>query len=109
MELQKVENMTKDDVEVLRSRSEEDDSGCCGGFVAIFIQVISMILIICTFPLSLFVTVKMVQEYQRAVIFRLGRIKQGGAHGPGLFFIIPCMDTIQVDVLIFVTDCQSCS
>jgi erythrocyte band 7 integral membrane protein len=59
-------------------------------------MVISMLLIICTFPLSLFVTVKQVQEYQRAVIFRLGRVKKGGAVGPGLFFIIPCMDTIQV-------------
>ena len=36
------------------------------------------------------------QEYQRAVIFRLGRVKRGGAVGPGLFFIIPCMDSIQV-------------
>jgi erythrocyte band 7 integral membrane protein len=30
------------------------------------------------------------------VIFRLGRIKKGGAVGPGLFFIIPCMDNIVV-------------
>ena len=36
------------------------------------------------------------QEYERAVIFRLGRIKKGGAVGPGLFFIIPCMDNIVV-------------
>ena len=34
------------------------------------------------------------QEYERAVIFRLGRIKKGGAVGPGLFFIVPCMDSI---------------
>ena len=38
----------------------------------------------------------MVQEYERAVIFRLGRAKKGGAQGPGLFFIIPCMDNISV-------------
>merc|ERR1719215_1930801 len=38
----------------------------------------------------------MVQEYQRAVIFRLGRVKKGNAVGPGLFFIIPCLDQIQV-------------
>jgi len=38
----------------------------------------------------------MVQEYERAVIFRLGRIKKGGAVGPGLFFIVPCMDQIMV-------------
>ena len=34
------------------------------------------------------------QEYERAVIFRLGRIKEGGPVGPGLFFIIPCMDQV---------------
>ena len=30
------------------------------------------------------------------MIFRLGRVKRGGAVGPGLFFIIPCMDQIVV-------------
>lgn len=35
----------------------------------------------------------MVQEYERAVIFRLGRILKGGAKGPGIFFIIPCIDS----------------
>src|ERR1700686_369148 len=32
-------------------------------------------------------TVKIVQEYERGVIFRLGRLV--GARGPGLFFLIP--------------------
>jgi erythrocyte band 7 integral membrane protein len=36
-----------------------------------------------------------VKEYERAVIFRLGRILSGGAKGPGLFFILPCIDNIQ--------------
>merc|ERR1719422_1684528 len=35
-----------------------------------------------------------VQEYERAVIFRLGRVKKGGAVGPGLFTILPCIDNI---------------
>jgi erythrocyte band 7 integral membrane protein len=34
-----------------------------------------------------------VQEYERAVIFRLGRLLKGGARGPGIFFIVPCIDT----------------
>jgi regulator of protease activity HflC (stomatin/prohibitin superfamily) len=34
--------------------------------------------------------VRIVQEYERGVIFRLGRIV--GAKGPGLFFIIPVVD-----------------
>ena len=37
------------------------------------------------------------------MIFRLGRIKKGGAVGPGLFFIIPCMDNIAVTDLRTVT------
>ena len=27
------------------------------------------------------------------MIFRLGRLRKGGAKGPGIFFIIPCIDT----------------
>jgi len=34
--------------------------------------------------------IKIVQEYERGVIFRLGRLQ--GARGPGLFFIIPIID-----------------
>merc|ERR1711936_1004096 len=42
----------------------------------------SLLLIIITLPLSLLYTVKVVQEYERAVIFRLGRLLSGGARGP---------------------------
>ncbi|KAK3876838.1 hypothetical protein Pcinc_018412 [Petrolisthes cinctipes] len=34
-----------------------------------------------------------VQEYERAVIFRLGRLLKGGAKGPGIFFVVPCIDS----------------
>lgn len=83
----------KNDEEAMDRNNEDERCGSCIGGL---IWVISMLLICCTFPFSLFVTVKQVQEYQRAVIFRLGRVKRGGAVGPGLFFIIPCMDSIQV-------------
>ena len=32
--------------------------------------------------------VQVVQEYERAVIFRLGRLLQGGSKGPGMQFAI---------------------
>ena len=35
---------------------------------------------------------QVVQEYERAVMFRLGLLLSGGARGPGVFFIIPCVD-----------------
>ena len=38
------------------------------------------------------VTTAHAQEYERAVIFRLGRLLKSGARGPGVFFIIPCVD-----------------
>merc|ERR1719201_887414 len=53
---------------------------------------LSVILVLVTLPFSLCYCVKVVQEYERAVIFRLGRLKKGGASGPGLFFILPCID-----------------
>ena len=36
------------------------------------------------------------EEYEKTVIFRLGRILTGGARGPGVFFIIPCVDIYEV-------------
>ncbi|KAF0303154.1 Mechanosensory protein 2 [Amphibalanus amphitrite] len=45
--------------------------------------------------LSLCFTIKVVQEYERAIIFRLGRLAPGGAQGPGLFFILPCLDNFR--------------
>src|SRR5207245_11761030 len=37
-----------------------------------------------------FIAIKIVQEYERGVIFRLGRLV--GARGPGLFFILPFVE-----------------
>ncbi|KAG8200398.1 hypothetical protein JTE90_028574 [Oedothorax gibbosus] len=63
------------------------------GLCALLLTCFSYLIIIITFPVSLLFCVKVVQEYERAVIFRLGRLMKGGAKGPGIFFIIPCIDT----------------
>ena len=50
------------------------------------------ILVLLGLGLVLFVmSIRIVQEYERGVIFRLGRVISG-AKGPGLFFIIPFID-----------------
>lgn len=50
--------------------------------------------------------VRIVQEYERGVIFRLGRVQ--GAKGPGLFFIIPLIDRmIKVDLRTVTLDVPS--
>jgi len=63
------------------------------GICAFVLTLLSFLLILATFPLSLCFSVKVVQEYERAVIFRLGRLLKGGARGPGIFFVVPCIDT----------------
>ncbi|MGI6207692.1 MAG: SPFH domain-containing protein [Anaerolineae bacterium] len=50
--------------------------------------------------------VKVVQEYERGVIFRLGRLV--GAKGPGLFFIVPLADRmVKVDLRVVTLDIPS--
>ena len=47
--------------------------------------------------------IKVVKEYERGVIFRLGRLV--GARGPGLFFIIPIFETmVKIDLRVSVFD-----
>ncbi|XP_030238668.1 band 7 protein AGAP004871 isoform X5 [Drosophila navojoa] len=78
-------------MKIRRLADEEisDKASTCGKLL-IFL---SVALVIMTLPFSLFVCFKVVQEYERAVIFRLGRLMQGGAKGPGIFFILPCIDS----------------
>jgi regulator of protease activity HflC (stomatin/prohibitin superfamily) len=50
--------------------------------------------------------IKVVQEYERGVIFRLGRLV--GAKGPGLFLIIPIIDRMwKVDLRVVTLDVPS--
>src|SRR5660398_159746 len=47
--------------------------------------------------------IKIVSEYERGVIFRLGRLV--GAKGPGLFFMIPIVDRmVKVDLRTITMD-----
>jgi regulator of protease activity HflC (stomatin/prohibitin superfamily) len=50
--------------------------------------------------------IKIVKEYERGVIFRLGRLI--GAKGPGLFFIIPGVDQmVKIDLRTITFDARS--
>lgn len=81
-----------------QTENKEDTTGtseCCEVILLVF----SMVCVILFFPFSLICALSMVQEYERAVIFRLGRILHGGAKGPGLFFVYSCMDrVVKVDL-----------
>ncbi|KAI5617720.1 hypothetical protein C0J50_22724, partial [Silurus asotus] len=64
------------------------------GFCGLCLTALSFLLILITFPISIWFCLKIVKEYERAVIFRLGRLL-GGAKGPGIFWILPCVDTFR--------------
>ncbi|HYK55089.1 MAG TPA: slipin family protein [Flavisolibacter sp.] len=36
--------------------------------------------------------IRILREYERAVVFRLGRLTEGGEKGPGIIFLIPIID-----------------
>ncbi|XP_011349223.1 band 7 protein AGAP004871 isoform X2 [Ooceraea biroi] len=58
----------------------------------------SLFLVTITLPFSLCCLFKVVHEYERAVVFRMGRLK-GAARGPGTFLVIPCIDyCVRVDL-----------
>jgi regulator of protease activity HflC (stomatin/prohibitin superfamily) len=62
------------------------------------IAVVVVLLVLLVLVLSS--SVKVLREYERGVIFRLGRLK-GGASGPGLFLLIPVIDRIvRIDLRI---------
>jgi len=66
------------------------------GYIAVAVAVL--------FLLSL--AIRVVAEYERGVIFRLGRLI--GAKGPGLFFIIPFVDRMtKVDLRVVTMDVPS--
>lgn len=68
-----------------------------------WITVVAVVVVLIYFVSS---AIKIVQEYERGVIFRLGRLV--GAKGPGLFFIIPIVDRmVKVDLRTITLDIPS--
>lgn len=68
---------------------------------ALFGELLVPVLIVLILILSQ--AIKMVNEYERVVIFRLGRLS--GVKGPGLFLIIPFIDkAIKIDLRIVTID-----
>ncbi|MDQ4064333.1 MAG: slipin family protein [Actinomycetota bacterium] len=63
------------------------------GFSAIVLVIIAI------FVVSVILSaIKIVKEYERGVIFRLGRV-QGGPKGPGLFILLPMVDRmVKIDL-----------
>ncbi|KAM4566818.1 stomatin-like isoform 1-T2 [Odontesthes bonariensis] len=92
------EMVTQGKLQISEDNVEDKSSGRLGCFGWLLV-ILSLIFVAATFPVTLFMCVKIVQEYERAVIFRLGRIADRKPKGPGLFFVLPCTDNfVKVDL-----------
>jgi regulator of protease activity HflC (stomatin/prohibitin superfamily) len=66
-------------------------------------QLVGAVIVLVVLFMLATAAIKIVQEYERGVIFRLGRLM--GARGPGLFFIIPGVESMRkVDLRIVTLD-----
>src|SRR5215203_4261851 len=72
---------------------------------AVGIGLVAIVVIVAIFVISVIVSaIKVVKEYERGVIFRLGRV-QGGPKGPGLFVLLPLVDRmVKIDLRIVTMD-----
>ena len=69
---------------------------------------ISLSLCVLLFPVSWLVCLMVVAEYERTIVFRLGKVRRGGARGPGIIWTLPCLDTaVVVDLRTGVYDIPS--
>ena len=72
--------------------------------MGIIVGVIIVILLLVILPMS----IKIVQEYERGVVFRWGRLVPEKAKTPGLIFIIPFVDRmVKVDLRVVTLDVPS--
>ncbi|NXX12224.1 PODO protein, partial [Podargus strigoides] len=79
---------------LLDSEQQEEGVKSPGlGICEWLLTILSFLFVVTTFPISVWFCMKVVREYERAIVFRLGRLLPGRARGPGLFFYIPCLDT----------------
>ena len=66
--------------------------------VGVGVAVIAVVILALFVASVVFSAIKVVKEYERGVIFRLGRV-QGGPKGPGLFILLPLIDRmVKIDL-----------
>ncbi|XP_037805521.1 band 7 protein AGAP004871-like isoform X1 [Lucilia sericata] len=67
--------------------------------VEYFIIFLSYLFFILTFPVAIIFCLKTVTVFERLIVFRLGKIRKDGVMGPGLVFLLPCVDEyVKVDL-----------
>ncbi|XP_078578933.1 stomatin-like protein 1 [Branchiostoma floridae x Branchiostoma japonicum] len=76
------------------TRLHEDEStappSCFARCIHVLVTCLCYLLLVLTCPFSACLAIKVVKNYERLLVFRLGR--QQPLKGPGMVFILPCID-----------------
>ncbi|GMT32585.1 hypothetical protein PFISCL1PPCAC_23882 [Pristionchus fissidentatus] len=85
---------------LIRTRHMLRDEREPSPFISHIMFFCSILFTVIFFPWSLMFGIKICKEYERAVMFRLGRLHRTrspmGTKGPGLFLVMPCLDTYKI-------------
>lgn len=75
-----------------KAKEREDDDYNCSvmGCISKIVTSLSYFLIAITFPITIWFCFKKLDQYERLIVFRLGRLR--GVLGPGVVHIIPWLD-----------------
>ena len=68
-----------------------ESSGGCFKCCLVFT---TTLFIVVFFPLVVIKCIVVVQEYERAIIFKFGRVKKAKVVNPGIYFVNPCLETV---------------
>lgn len=75
----------------LPTKHREPKQACFDCICTSIVKFFCYIAFILTLPFSLFVCLKLCHQYERFVIYRIGRLLP--VKGPGLILVLPCIDT----------------
>jgi len=92
--LSEIEARETDFQSVAEMVQKREQMGTGGGACEQILIVMSWVIVM-VIPIFWFFIFRTVTDYQRALIFRLGKV-EGGIRGPGLFVINPILDVIKV-------------
>lgn len=89
------------------SQDDKDNTSNSLGVCNYLLVAASALIVLAFFPFSLCCALKVLQEYERGIVLRLGRVVSNHPKGPGLVFVFPCIDELRiVDIRTFYYDIQ---
>ena len=79
--------------QIIREEMMEGRESSAGCFKCCLVFTTTLFIVV-FFPLVVIKCIVVVQEYERAIIFKFGRVKKAKVVNPGIYFVNPCLETV---------------